>query len=130
MQKNMHAWDICGRAASTAHIVKVCWVACKWICMHVTYACERHLQHICDVRQPLEKVIQMDSTARSKEKAHGKVKLEPYSMSLKKVLIVPNEGGVPMEDVKHQQGVQIKREYIIPYTSQKGEVAKKPNSQH
>eukprot|EP01018_Ginkgo_biloba_P036161 Gb_27868 [translate_table: standard] len=88
------------------------------------------LQYVYGYLQPLEKVIQMDFTARSKGKAHGKVKLEPYCMSLKKVLIMPNEGGVPMEDVKHQQEVQIKREYIIPYTSQKGEVAEKPNSQH
>eukprot|EP01018_Ginkgo_biloba_P027661 Gb_26116 [translate_table: standard] len=59
----------------------------------------------------------MDSTARSKEKAHEKVKLEPYGMSLKKVLVIRNEG-VPMEDVKRQQEVRIKREYMIPYTSQ------------
>eukprot|EP01018_Ginkgo_biloba_P012850 Gb_37854 [translate_table: standard] len=64
----------------------------------------------------------MDSTTRSKENAHEKVKLEPYGMSLKKVLIVPNEGGVPLMEVKHQQGVQIKREYMIPYTSQEVEV--------
>eukprot|EP01018_Ginkgo_biloba_P009214 Gb_36343 [translate_table: standard] len=51
----------------------------------------------------------MDSTARSREMAHEKVKLEPYGMSLKKV---------PVEEVKRQQGVQIKREYMIPYTSQ------------
>eukprot|EP01018_Ginkgo_biloba_P026095 Gb_02618 [translate_table: standard] len=64
----------------------------------------------------------MDSTKRSKEKAHEKVKLKPYGMSSKKGLVMPNEGGVPVEEVKRQQGVQIKREYIIPYTSQEGEV--------
>eukprot|EP01018_Ginkgo_biloba_P006509 Gb_29185 [translate_table: standard] len=50
----------------------------------------------------------MDSTARSKEKAHENVKLEPYDMSLKKVLIMPNEGGVLVEEVKRQQGIRLK----------------------
>eukprot|EP01018_Ginkgo_biloba_P022604 Gb_35105 [translate_table: standard] len=62
----------------------------------------------------------MHSTKKIKEKAHEKVKLKPYGMSLKKVLIVPNEGGVHVEEVKSQLGVQIKREYMIPYTSQRG----------
>eukprot|EP01018_Ginkgo_biloba_P037728 Gb_27349 [translate_table: standard] len=36
----------------------------------------------------------------------------------------------PLEEFKRQQGVQIKRDYMIPYTSQEGEVVEKPNSQH
>eukprot|EP01018_Ginkgo_biloba_P020764 Gb_07279 [translate_table: standard] len=69
----------------------------------------------------LDKVNQIDSTMRSEEKAHEQVKLKPYAISLKKVLVMPNEGGVPLEEVKHQQGVQIKREYMVPYTLQEGE---------
>eukprot|EP01018_Ginkgo_biloba_P031356 Gb_07947 [translate_table: standard] len=83
--------------------------------MHSTHMGMTYSQSICcEVQQPLEKVNQMDSTARSKEKACEKIKLEPYGMSLKKVLVMPNEGGVPVEEVKRQQGVQIKREYMIP----------------
>jgi len=67
---------------------------------------------------------------RSEKNAHEKVKLKHYGISLKKVLIMPNEGGVPLEEVKHERGVEIKREYMVPYTSQEGEVAKRPNSQH
>eukprot|EP01018_Ginkgo_biloba_P002345 Gb_35985 [translate_table: standard] len=82
--------------------------ACKRMSMHVTHMGTAYSHCICcDVRQPLEKVNQMDSTARSKEKAHGKVKLEPYYVRLKKVLIMPNEGGVPMKDVKRQQGKRV-----------------------
>eukprot|EP01018_Ginkgo_biloba_P014460 Gb_31818 [translate_table: standard] len=74
---------------------------CWWMCMHVTYVGMTYSQRICcEVRQPLEKLNHMDSTMRSKEKAHEKVKLELYGMSLKKVLIVPSEGGVPVEEVK------------------------------
>eukprot|EP01018_Ginkgo_biloba_P028336 Gb_14092 [translate_table: standard] len=88
-------------------------------------------QHICcEVWQPLEKVNWIDSTMRREKKAHEKVKLKPYGISLKKVLIMPNEGGVPLEEVKSEQGVQINREYMVFYTSQEGEVAKRPNSQH
>eukprot|EP01018_Ginkgo_biloba_P009442 Gb_29089 [translate_table: standard] len=101
-------------------------VDCMWKCIHVTYVRERHLLHIWSKDDSQEeKINRMDSTARSKEKAHEKVKLKPYGMSLKKVLIVLNEG-VPMEEVKRQQEIQIKREYMIPYTSQEGEVAERP----
>eukprot|EP01018_Ginkgo_biloba_P035507 Gb_15116 [translate_table: standard] len=55
----------------------------------------------------------IDSIVRSEVKAHEKVKLKPYGISLNKVLLTPNEGGVPLEEVKRQVGSHIKREFYL-----------------
>eukprot|EP01018_Ginkgo_biloba_P000978 Gb_39253 [translate_table: standard] len=99
MELHVHACDICG-CACMLHMWE----------MGIPNICVRSLTAIGGA---LSSVNQMDSTERSKEKAHENVKLEPYGMSLKKVFVVPNERGVPVEEVKHQQGIQIKRRDCI-----------------